>query len=121
MRTKQWVLLEGAPGVLEAGVQPAQEALKRAAAFPHEVYEHAPGAYALKTLAELRDAQRALQWAIRVIADEALELEAATQRAVAEAAGVAFSTVQRWSREPLVETSEGYYGPGTEPDGRRRK
>ncbi|QDB78265.1 hypothetical protein FE251_01900 [Georgenia wutianyii] len=118
---QQWSVLGGAPDVLKLGLNEVETALGRAASMPPEVYEHAPGAYTVKTLEQLQQAQRWLQWTVRVLADEALTRETASRRGLAEAAGVAFTTVQKWSREPILEGPEGELGPAMLPDGRRRK
>lgn len=78
----------------------------------HQVlYDEAHGVWAKSTLADLRQAIDWLQWARRLVLDEAAEKGSLTRRAAAEATGLDTSVIQRWSKSPLRANPDGSFGP----------
>lgn len=117
----QWAEADGSHGALQSAINSARVHLDEAQRLPEILYAEAPGPYALRALSELRDATAWLDWAQRVIVDQALHDHSAPQRDLATAAGVSLTTVQRWAKRPAVIGDDGSFGPGTLPDSRRTR
>ena len=88
------------------------------AEMPAVLYDKAPAEYIRLALPALADAVAQMQWAIRMLTDEASARRLVPQRELAALSGVSFSTIQRWAKEPALIV-EGRSGPGTLADGRK--
>lgn len=118
----QWQIEDGAHAVVQTALSAVDERLAKTRDLPEVLYTEAPGAYSRRVLENIEETLAWLLWARRVVIDESLQTRTATLREIANASGVAMSTLQRWKAAPLpAMDDEGTEatGPGERRDRRK--
>lgn len=97
----QWKIESGAYAVTQSGIAEAERRIGVIRDFPLVLHQEAPGPYSRRVLEELEEALAWLLWTRRVVIDEALHDRTLSLREIANASGVAVSTLQKWKATPL--------------------
>ncbi|MDE0571800.1 hypothetical protein ON058_00020 [Demequina sp. B12] len=100
----QWSKAEGAPHLVEAVTEDMEKRLKYLKALPAENYrsnDSSDRKYVEEALRQVAHLIHDAEWLRRVLIDEVNGRNLIPQRTTAELAGVSFTTVQRWKKEPL--------------------
>lgn len=100
----QWRKAKGAPHLVKAVRPDMEKRLKYLEALPAGNYDGEDPSdrkYVEEALRQVSHLIRDAEWLRRVLIDEVNDRGLIPQRATADLAGVSYTTVQRWKKEPL--------------------
>lgn len=109
----QWHKANGAPNLVNKAIPDMERRLKYLASLPQGNYgdgELEDRKYVEQALRQVSHLIRDAEWLRRVLIDEVNDRGLIPQRATADLAGVAYTTVQRWKGKSLQALAE-EYGP----------